>query len=74
MTNQTDRVLGTTGSPARLEGTALDNRGASRSNFLAFVIGGLVIAVGFLTFFYYDGRQAGAGDLVAARSFAGGRP
>ena len=46
----------------------LDSRGASRSNFLAFVIGGLVIAVGCLAFMYHDGRQASARDLASTGS------
>lgn len=47
--------------------TRLDTRGASRSNFLAFVIGGLVMAVASLAFMYHDGRQS-ARDLVTTGS------
>ncbi len=36
---------------------APDSRGGS--NFLAFLIGGLVIAVGLLAFLFYDGGNSG---------------
>ena len=47
-----------------------DSRGASRSNFLAFVIGGLVIALGSLAFMYHDGKQT-ARELVTTGSIPG---
>ena len=65
MSHDLDRAPGPAG-PAS-ERPRFDSRGASRSNFLAFIIGGLVIALGSLAFLYHDGRQA-ARDLVTTGS------
>ena len=38
--------------------TVYDRDGTGGSNFLAFLIGGLVIAVGLLAFLFYDGGNS----------------
>jgi hypothetical protein len=51
-----DRELGTTRTNTMHDrDTRVYDRDTGGSNFLAFLIGGLVIAVGLLAFLFYDG-------------------
>ncbi|MDB5592174.1 hypothetical protein [Enterovirga sp.] len=43
---------------------ALADRDAGRSNFAAFLLGGLVIAGGMLAFLYYDADNVGRGEIT----------
>src|SRR3954468_22445164 len=44
--------------------TGIVDRDTGGSNFLAFLIGGLVIAVGLLAFLFYDGGNSRAGTTT----------
>lgn len=41
-----------------------DDGDAGRSNFAAFLLGGVVIAGGMLAFLYYDSDNVGRGDIT----------
>ena len=51
-------TLGTGGTTYDRDNTVY-SRDAGGSNFLAFLIGGLVIAMGLLAFLFYDGGSTG---------------
>ena len=52
---------------ANRETTVVD-RDTGSSNFLAFLIGGLVIAIGLLAFLFYDGGSTGGRDVSTTGS------
>jgi hypothetical protein len=48
--------------------TTVVDRESGGSNFLAFLIGGLVIAIGLLAFLFYDGGSTGGRDVSTTGS------
>ena len=48
--------------------TTVVNRDSGGSNFLAFLIGGIVIAIGLLAFLFYDGGSTGGRDVSTTGS------
>jgi hypothetical protein len=48
--------------------TTVVDRESGSSNFLAFLIGGLVIAIGLLAFLFYDGGSSGGRDVSTTGS------
>jgi len=48
--------------------TTVVDRESGSSNFLAFLIGGLVIAIGLLAFLFYDGGSTGGRDVSTTGS------
>lgn len=48
--------------------TTVVDRDAGGSNFLAFLIGGLVIAIGLLAFLFYDGASTAGRDVSTTGS------
>ena len=56
-------TLGTGGTTYDHTTTTDYNRDAGGSNFLAFLIGGLVIAIGLLAFLFYDGGSTSGRDV-----------
>src|SRR5215213_9992031 len=48
--------------------TTAVGRESGSSNFLAFLIGGLVIAIGLLAFLFYDGGSTGGRDVSTTGS------
>jgi hypothetical protein len=56
-TERMDREVGmnTGGTTGPTQTTSHYDRDSGRSNFLAYLIGGLVIAVGLMAFLFYDG-------------------
>jgi hypothetical protein len=59
----THDTLGTTGTPSYDRDSGVYDRDRGGSNFLAFLIGGLVIAIGLLAFLFYDGGSTTGRDV-----------
>ena len=71
-TERMDRAAGiNTGGMADTTATASTtpdfDRGAGRSNFMAYLIGGLVIAVGLMAFLFYDGGNRDVNTTSSTR-------
>src|SRR5215204_6692752 len=58
--------LNTTGVTSTYDRDTVSDRGGS--NFWAFLVGGLVIAIGLLAFLFYDGGSTGGRDVSTTGS------
>ena len=68
-TERMDRAVGvnTGGTADTTSTTAGYDRGAGRSNLMAYLIGGLVIAVGLMAFLFYDGGNRDVNTTSSTR-------
>ena len=63
-----DRDITTGTNTAYDHNTTVSDRDSGGSNFLAFLIGGLVIAIGLLAFLFYDGGSTTGRDVNTTSS------
>jgi hypothetical protein len=61
-------TMSTTGTNTTLDNTGTYDRDRGGSNFWAFLIGGLVIAIGLLAFLFYDGGSTTGRDVNTTSS------